>query len=225
MDYEKLSSVANNIEKTARLSASYNAGKSLDEVFDVDYEEMPGEGFTCMDDYMNGDESRGTDIKKLFAAASYSAREKGVLPESVPTSPLSLASSIDEGLNIAKTAYQVGQGIIEPEKALDIVADHAESRLVTAVDDFLHINVIDGVIADGVITAAAMVPVLGPVVAPALVAVKPAIHAAVSLVTAPVKRVIRKAVHAVVGTAKSVVKSVCSGIASAAKSFVSWLFG
>lgn len=57
-------------------------------------------------------------FKKVFAAATIAANDKGTLPFSLDDkSPISIASTIDEGLTRIKASYQLALEELDPIEA------------------------------------------------------------------------------------------------------------
>lgn len=163
--------------------------------------------------------------KKAVAAAMVLAKDKGLMP--APTSGAEIAAVVDEGLTRVKTAYQVGIGVINPEKAIDNIVDHAESRAIAVVDKAFDSGAVREYATEGLVRLAYAIPEIGPIVGPIAEYYKPIIKAVISKVEKPVKEFIKTGIHYVSTTAKNIaraaVEKVKTAAVSVAKKFASWL--
>lgn len=164
-------------------------------------------------------------MKKAVAAAMVLAKDKGLMP--APASGAEIAAVVDEGLTRAKVAYQVGLGIINPEKAIDTIVDHAESRAIAVVEQAFDSGAVREVAAEGIVRLAYAIPEIGPIVGPIAQNYKPIIKAVISKVEKPVKEFIKTGIRYVSTTAKNIahaaVEKAKTAAVSVAKKFVSLL--
>ena len=88
-------------------------------------------------DYLNAPMGSDKDakIKKIVSAAVTIAQQNDCLPSGMTLSePKDVAIVVDDSLNRAKLAYQVGMGIIDPVEVVDGLIDTAAARTVALVD-------------------------------------------------------------------------------------------
>lgn len=79
---------------------------------------------------------KDSNMKKIMAAAAVIAKHTGTLPVDTEKeiTPISIASSVDEGLNQMKAAYQVAAGMLTEGEAIDKLVDMGTARLSEAID-------------------------------------------------------------------------------------------
>lgn len=220
MDYEKIAEAANNIDKVIR---DNQALKSL--IIDAsslvtgDQSQETRQSIQEFLDSPLGDKKEIV-MEKAFAAAMVLAKERGLLPN-LPESSHAIASIVDEGLTRVKANYQVGVGKLDPEKAIDHIVDHAESRAVTYVDAAFESGAISAVATEGVVKLAYAIPGIGPIVGPIAENYRPIIKSVIASVEQPVREAIKTGIHVVATTAKTIAHKAVEGVKSLAKKFVS----
>lgn len=164
-------------------------------------------------------------MKKAVAAAMVLAKDKGLMP--APARGAEIAAVVDEGLTRAKVAYQVGIGVINPEKAIDTIVDHAESRAIAVVDKAFDSGAVREYATEGLVRLAYAIPEIGPIVGPIAENCKPIIKAVISKVEKPVKEFIKTGIHYVSTTAKNIARTAVekakTATISVAKKLVSWI--
>lgn len=138
-------------------------------------------------------------FKKVFAAATIAANDKGTLPFSLDDkSPISIVSAIDEGLNRVKVAYQLAQEELDPIEATDLLIDEVASRVITVADKVIETDV--PVLLDVLCAAVARV-------CPPAIAFAPVIKSAERFLVPAAKKAVRRGLAIVTDTAKSAVRS------------------
>lgn len=203
MDYKKIEEAANNIDKVIR---DNQALKSL--IIDAsslvtgDQSQETRQSIQEFLDSPLGDKKEIV-MEKAFAAAMVLAKERGLLPN-LPESSHAIASIVDEGLTRVKANYQVGVGILDPEKAIDHIIDHAESRAIAFVDTVFEPGVISEVVTEGVVKLAYVIPGIGPIIGPITENFRPIIKSVIACVEQPVREAIKTGIHVVATTAKTI---------------------
>lgn len=156
------------------------------------------------------DDPREGDLKKVFAGAISAASDMGILPFDLPKdSALDIASAVDEGLQFAKIAYQLGNGDINIENVADIVIDHAAARALAVADMYVD---------HAAVAVAGTISSWVTAVYPPAATLTPIIHVATNRVASSVKTVIHKAAPAVVSVVKSVTHKGLSVLTTMTKS-------
>ena len=222
MDYEKIAEAAKNIDKVIR---DNQALKSLiieaSSVVTGDQSQETRQSIQEFLDSPLGDKKEIV-MEKAFAAAMVLAKERGLLPN-LPESSHAIASIVDEGLTRVKANYQVGVGKLDPEKAIDHIVDHAESRAVTYVDAAFESGAISAVATEGVVKLAYAIPGIGPIVGPIAENYRPIIMSVIASVEQPVREAIKIGIHAVATTAKTIARKAIEVVKNVAKNIVSLL--
>lgn len=180
------------------------------------------------------DDPREGDLKKVFAGAISAASDMGILPFDLPSdSALDIASAVDESLQFAKIAYQLGKGEINLENVADIAIDHAAARAVAVADMYVdHAAIaVAGTISCWVTSvcpsAATLTPIIHMATNRVASGVKSVIHKAVPYLVSGTKSIAHGGIRVVESMAKSAVKSVASfgsRVKSAAGSFLGKIF-
>lgn len=98
--------------------------------------------FPCLTEYMESGFGDASDskTKKLMAAATVMAKHSKAIESekmSAYSTPISIASVIDEGLNNMKSCYHVATGKLNTGQAIDICIDYAVARICEAIDSYL----------------------------------------------------------------------------------------
>ena len=175
-----------------------------------------------------------TNRKRTIAMAIIKGIREGVIE---PMSAPDIASLIDEGVTRMTVAHQVGEGEMDSIEAMDILIDHAASRVVTIADDLIT-KVEKGlleksdIIADTLVDRAATgLKVLASAFPPTRVLV-PFIDTAAQFIKPIVRTVVKKGITIIANAARTVVKKVVPFIAEkvkqgfrTVKSFFSELLG
>ena len=205
MGYEKIEEAAKNIDKVIR---DNQALKSLiveaSSVVTGDQSQETRQSIQEFLDSPLGDKKEIV-MEKAFAAAMVLAKERGLLPN-LPESIHAIASIVDEGLTRVKANYQVGVGKLDPEKAIDHIIDHAESRAIAFVDTVFEPGVISEVVTEGVVKLAYAIPGIGPIVGPIAENYRPIIKSVIASVEQPVREAIKAGIHVVATTAKTIAR-------------------
>ena len=222
MDYEKIAEAANNIDKVIR---DNQALKSLiveaSSVVTGDQSQETRQSIQEFLDSPLGDKKEIV-MEKAFAAAMVLAKERGLLPN-LPESSHAIASIVDEGLTRVKANYQVGVGILDPEKAIDHIVDHAESRAIAFVDTAFESGIVREVATAGVVGLAYAIPEIGPIIGPIAENFSPIIKSVIASVEQPVREAIKIGIHAVATTAKTIARKAIEVVKNVAKNIVSLL--
>lgn len=204
MGYEKIEEAAKNIDKVIR---DNQALKSLiveaSSVVTGDQSQETRQSIQEFLDSPLGDKKEIV-MEKAFAAAMILAKERGLL-KNLPESSHAIASIVDEGLTRVKANYRVGAGILDPEKALDHIVDHAASRAVTYVDAAFESGIVREVATAGAVGLAYAIPGIGPIIGPIVTNYSPIIKSVIACVEQPVREAIKKGIHVVATTAKTIV--------------------
>lgn len=225
MDYEKFANAAVALDNSIRDNVALKS--FLVETSSAIWGDQSEETRQSIQDFLDAPigDKKELMMKKAVAAAMVLAKDKGLMP--APARGAEIAAVVDEGLTRAKVAYQVGIGVINPEKAIDTIVDHAESRAIAVVDKAFDSGAVREYATEGLVRLAYAIPVIGPIVGPIAENYKPIIKAVISKVEKPVKEFIKTGIHYVSTTAKNIaraaVEKVKTAAVSVAKKFVSWL--
>lgn len=142
--------------------------------------------------------------KKIIAAATLIGKERGILTN-LPNSAAAIAALVDEGMTRVKVNYLVGNGLLDVEKAIEHVIDHAESRTVAFVDKVFESGIISNMATEGLVSLVYAIPEIGPVIGPIAENYKPIIKNVIAKVEVPVRNAIKKGIHVIAETSKKVV--------------------
>ena len=146
-------------------------------------------------------------MRKIYAAATILAKQRGQLPD-LPETSHEIAAVIDEGLTKVKVNYLVGKEKIEPEEAINHFIERAETRAIAYVDKAFNSKKVEEYVTNGVVALANFIPKVGRVVAPVVKHYAPVIESVVARVKEPVRNALKTGVHFVAGVAKAGVKKV-----------------
>ncbi len=220
MDYEKFAETVQTIDNTIRDNAVLKtilAETAADMVGDES-----GETSQFVQDFLDAplDDKKDVVMQKALSAAMVYAKDKGILPD-LPDSGSEIAAIIDDSLTRVKTGYKVGLGILDPDVAVDVLVDHAESRVLAQVDQAFNSGMVNEVITEGIINVTYAIPGVGPVLGPTARFCKPIIKCVVAKAEPTVRNVIKTGIHKVSSTARSVAHSVVSSVKETARSLVS----
>lgn len=220
MDYEKFAETVQTIDNTIRDNAFLKT--ILAETAADMVEDESGETSQFVQDFLDAplDDKKDVVMQKALSAAMVYAKDKGILTD-LPDSGSEIAAIIDDSLTRVKTGYQVGLGILDPDVAVDVLVDHAESRVLAQVDQAFNSGMVNEAITEGIINAAYVVPYFGPVLGPSARLCKPIIKCVVAKAEPTVRNVIKTGIHKVSSTARSVAHSVVSSVKETARSLVS----
>lgn len=219
MDFEKIASCANTIDSAIR---DNSALKSI--IVDASAAMMDDDSYETRQsiqeflDLPLGDK-KDIAIKKAFAAAMVVGKERNILD--LPDNGAEIAAIVDEGWARAKTAYQVGIGLLDPETAIDHIVDLEESRLVATIDLAFDSGLVNMVATEAIVAASYAIPGIGSIIGPAAEACKPIIQSTLKVVEKPIKQVIKSGIHTVATTAKSIAHKAIDTVKSYASSVVS----
>lgn len=225
MDYEKFANAAVALDNSIRDNVALKS--FLVETSSAILGDQSEETRQSIQDFLDAPigDKKELIMKKAVAAAMVLAKEKGLMP--APARGVEIAAVVDEGLTRAKVAYQVGIGVIHPEKAIDTIVDHAESRAIAVVDEAFDSGAVREVATEGLVKLAYMIPKIGLIVGSMAEKYRPIIKTVVSKVEKPVKEAIKTGIHYVSTTAKNIARAAVekakTAAVSVAKKFVSWL--
>lgn len=156
-----------------------------------------------MDHFVNaplGDPSE-LKMKKLMAAATLMAQEKGILPKGLKAQMVEeVVTAVDDGLSRVKLAFQQNEGWIK--NAANQLIDRAAARTVTLVDHTFQTGVAQNAITNGIVAVGTLLGM------PQVAAARPYIHAAVNFASSSIRTGVTKGINVVASTAKSVVRTV-----------------
>ena len=224
MDYEK---IAEDAKKSDNVVKDNVALKSvIVEASSMMMDDHSSETRRSIQEFLDAplESKKDIAIKKAFAAAMVLAKDKGLI--NLPDNAGEIAAVIDEGLVRVKANYQVGAGILESEKAIDNIIDHAEARAIAYIDYAFDSGLVREFATEGVVRLAYSIPGIGPILGPIADNYRPIISNVISFVEEPVKSVIKTGIHLVSSYSKSaahaVVEKAKSFAVNTAKKFVSW---
>lgn len=158
---------------------------------------------------------KSAKFKKVLAAATIVAKAKGIPTPVKDFSPVSLASTVDEGANRAKAAYQVSTGTLDPVEAADALIDSTAARVVAVADKVIEKGV--PIVLNTVVDKVAKV-------FPPAKAVKPYVEHVAKVVTPLAKKAVRAGVKTLAKVAKTVVHSVASTVSKVGRKIFKFLF-
>lgn len=115
----------------------------------------------CMNKEL-GDESE-TRLKTILGAAKIITNGNTNRED-----PIRIAASVDDAFTKSKLAYLVHKGLMTIEDSLNAQVDRALNRLFAFLENIIDSGVIQDFIINGVINLTALIPELGPVIAPTL---------------------------------------------------------
>lgn len=207
MNYEKLATVADTIDNTIRENSALKS--VLVETSAAILGDQTDETRQSIQDFLDSPmgDKKELIMKKAFAAATVVAQSQGLLQE-LPQTGSSIAALVDEGLTRVKTNYQVGTGILDPEKAIDTIIDHAEARTVAFIDKAFESGKISEVVTECAVKLTYAIPEIGPIVGPIAEHYKPIIKGVIEKVKPYAQEAIKAGIHTMVTTAKNVVHTV-----------------
>lgn len=169
--------------------------------------------FKCVQDFLDASPNSPQEqvLKKVFAKAIVVAKEKGVLPFSIPDySPERVASIVDQGLDKIKMAYNVGRGVVDKLEAEEKTMNKQVARVMTVVDKAVEAGVS--------VAVNAVTEVIEKVYPPAK-AITPIVKAVQPFIAERTKTFVRKGMEKIVSTARSTCKTVFSAVKNTVTSF------
>lgn len=209
----EMEQMANYAERINSSIAKYSALQSLilgEEIKETQTESL--RQFRCIKEYLDmpiGDR-RESGLKKIFATAVITARDKGVLPFELPEGGAdAIAATIDEGLTRTKVAYRVATGKIDVVEGANILIDKGASRVTSAVNKVFKSGVVSEVVSRGVVRLCKWVGF------PQVEKYRPVIKAVIHRVEEPVRKVVTKGIKFVATAAKTVVRAAATVLSKA----------
>ena len=166
-------------------------------------------------DYLNAPMGSDKDakIKKIVSAAVTIAQQNDCLPSGMTLSePKDVAIVVDDSLNRAKLAYQVGMGIIDPVEVVDGLIDTAAARTVALVDSAFKNGTVNKVLTQTAVGLLTWLKV------PNAQSYAPLISTVICRVEKPIQNAITKGINFIAQTAKKTVRKVATTIKEFVKS-------
>lgn len=220
MDFEKLATAANVIDESIRENEALKS--IIVETSSAMIGDQSDDTRQSIQDFLDAPlgDKKELAMKKAVSAAMILAKDKGILT-TVSNTGAEIAALVDEGLTRIKANYQVGNGIIEPEVAIDNLVDHAESRALAYVDAAFDSGLVRETVVSGIVQLAYNIPAIGPVLGPAVQEFQPIIESFIAKVEKPVKNAIKTGIKYVATAAKSIAKSAVGKAKNVAKNIIS----
>lgn len=172
--------------------------------------------FKCVKEFLDlpmNDKKEGI-LKKLFTTSIVITKEKGQLPFELPSTPIEIASAVDEGLTRLKVAYKTATGELDSIEAADALIDRAAVRAIAVADKIIEKGV--PVVLDKLCVA------LTKIYPPAITLV-PIIKASERYITIGTKMAVRKGINTLAKIAKPVVRKTITTVKSVAKKVMNFL--
>ena len=172
--------------------------------------------FKCVKDFLDlpmNDKKEGI-LKKLFTTSIVITKEKGQLPFELPSTPIEIASAVDEGLTRLKVAYKTATDELDSIEATDALIDRAAVRAIAVADKIIEKGV--PVVLDKLCVA------LTKIYPPAITLV-PIIKASERYITIGTKMAVRKGINTLAKIAKPVVRKTITTVKSVAKKVMNFL--
>lgn len=172
--------------------------------------------FKCVKEFLDlpMNDKKERILKKLFTTSIVIAKEKGLLPFKIPSSPIEIASAVDEGLTQLKVAYKTATGELDSIEATDALIDRAAVRAIAVADKIIEKGV--PVVLDKLCCA------LTKIYPPATTVV-PIIKASERYITIGTKIAVRKGINTLAKIAKPVVQKAVTKAKSVAKKVMNFL--
>ena len=148
-------------------------------------------------------------MKKLFALGTIAGMDEQQM-RSIPA--VQTAANIDDGITRVKALYQVGKGIIdEPERAVDVMIDHAAARAAAVLPNMVEQGLQYGAPAiAGFITS----------LIPGMQSAAPYVSAAIFCAAPKVANYSKNAIPKVARVAKAAGRSIVHGMKAAGRTIV-----
>lgn len=172
--------------------------------------------FKCVQEFLDlpmNDKKEGI-LKKLFTTSIFIAKEKGQLPFELLTTPIAIASAVDEGLTRLKVAYKTTTGDLDSIEAADALIDRAAVTTIAVADKIIEREV--PVVLDRLCFALTKKY-------PPMIAVVPIIKASERYIKAGTKIAVRKGINTLAKIAKPVVQKAVTKAKSVAKKVMNFL--
>lgn len=172
--------------------------------------------FKCVKEFLDlpmNDKKEGI-LKKLFTTSIVIAKEKGQLPFKIPSSPIEIASAVDEGLTRLKVAYKTATGELDSIEAADALIDRAAVRAIAVADKIIEKGV--PVVLDKLCVALTKIY-------PPTITLVPIIKASERYITIGTKMAVRKGINTLAKIAKPVVRKTITTVKSVAKKVMNFL--
>ena len=171
--------------------------------------------FKCVKEFLDlpMNDKKERILKKLFTTSIVIAKEKGLLLK-IPSSPIEIASAVDEGLTQLKVAYKTATGELDSIEATDALIDRAAVRAIAVADKIIEKGV--PVVLDKLCFA------LTKIYPPATTVV-PIIKASERYITIGTKIAVRKGINTLAKIAKPVVQKAVTKAKSVAKKVMNFL--
>lgn len=172
--------------------------------------------FKCVKEFLDlpmNDKKEGI-LKKLFATSIVIAKEKGQLPFELPSTPIEIASAVDEGLTQLKVAYKTATGELDSIEAADALIDRVAIRAIAVADKIIEKGV--PVVLDKLCFALTKIY-------PSATVVVPIIKASERYITIGTKIAVRKGINTLAKIAKPVVQKAITKVKSVAKKVMNFL--
>lgn len=172
--------------------------------------------FKCVKEFLDlpMNDKKERILKKLFTTSIVIAKEKGQLPFELPSTPIEIASAVDEGLTRLKVAYKTATGELDSIEAADALIDRAAVRAIAVADKIIEKGV--PVVLDKLCVA------LTKIYPPAITLV-PIIKASERYITIGTKMAVRKGINTLAKIAKPVVRKTITTVKSVAKKVMNFL--
>lgn len=166
--------------------------------------------FKCVKEFLDlpMNDKKERILKKLFTTSIVIAKEKGLLPFKIPSSPIEIASAVDEGLTQLKVAYKTATGELDSIEATDALIDRAAVRAIAVADKIIEKGV--PVVLDKLCFALTKIY-------PPTTTVVPIIKASERYITIGTKIAVRKGINTLAKIAKPVVQKAVTKAKSVAK--------
>lgn len=216
MDYEKLAIVANDIDNAIRENTALKS--ILVEASSAMLGDQTAETRQSIQEFLDAPlgDKKEMIMKKAVAAAMLVAKERNILP-ALPDNGSVIAAVVDDALTRVKVSFQVGNGILDVEDAIDTIVDHAEARAVAFVDEVFDSGMVNETVTEGLVKASYLIPEIGPIVGPIAEFCKPVIQSVVAAVEPYARELIKTGLNLVSNTLKSVARAAVETVKTSVK--------
>lgn len=172
--------------------------------------------FKCVKEFLDlpMNDKKERILKKLFTTSIVIAKGKGQLPFELPSTPIEIASAVDEGLTRLKVAYKTATGELDSIEAADALIDRAAVRAIAVADKIIEKGV--HVVLDKLCFALTKIY-------PPATAIVPIIKASERYITIGTKIAVRKGINTLAKIAKPVVQKAITKVKSVAKRVMNFL--
>ena len=205
MNEERINDASKQLMQGIMLETSLQSINS-ESIENLEFEEI--ECKAPIKEYLNAPigSEKDAQFKKLEAAAIVIAQQNDCLPFEMSNEPFEIATTIDEGLNRTKVAYQTATGQLDPIEAVDILIDNAAARTKVAVDYAIE----SGAISDAITREVVVLLKYFEVPSPERFA--PIIKNIARRVEKPIQKFVKKGIDIIAKTAKKTVHKIASSI-------------